>query len=457
MGFVAVANETMARPIRALTESRGHSTSHHLLACFGGAGGQHACAIASTLGIHTVVVHKYSSVLSAYGMALADTAVDVTEPSSLTYSSEALPTIGERFEALKQQAHEKLAAQGIPDEAIVYDSYLNMRYQGSDTALMILEKERGGDFAGDFKAEHIREFSFALQRPIVIDDVRVRATGLGSKLGNIAPRKWTEDIASVQKKKADPALAFDTTSTFFDELNGYCDSPLYRIEALEPGTIVTGPAIILDTTQTLLIHPNNFATILPDHVIIDVGLGPRKAISTEIVDPIQLSIFSNRFMSIAERMGRSLQRTAVSLQIKERLDFSWCVSLCPFLLCEHLSNVVVTALCSLTTEGWCAMLRIFQSILVPCESRPRVRLCAISNSTRYWNLQAVCSGLSSRVAQGQTQVNAHLLHLKMETHCLPGLETFSCRTTLRQAVRLMLVFGASCTDIVVSAIRHTSS
>lgn len=303
MGFISVANQTMARPIRALTETRGFSTSSHQLACFGGAGGQHACAIAAALGIHSVIVHKYSSVLSAYGMALADVAVDVTEPSSLTYSTDALPFIAERFKVLKDQAFAKLQAQGIPEEAIVFDCYANMRYQGSDTSLMIHESSQGADFAPDFKKEHIREFSFALQKPIVVDDLRVRATGLGSKLGNVAPRRWQEDMKALAKKtKVDSSLVFDTISTYFDETGSYGDCPMYRLDSLLPGTVVNGPAIILDASQTLLIHPSNSATILPDHVIIDVGLGPRKAISTEVVDPIQLSVFSNRFMGIAERV-----------------------------------------------------------------------------------------------------------------------------------------------------------
>lgn len=180
----------MARPIRALTESRGYSTSSHNLSCFGGAGGQHACAIASTLGIHSVIVHKFSSVLSAYGMALADVAVDVTEPSSRLYSTESLAELAPRINGLKAQALEQLLAQGIPAKAITMEVFLNMRYVGSDTSLMVLEPE-GSDFQAGFLAMHKREFGFVIEAGILVDDIRVRATGNGSMLGGVAPRKFS--------------------------------------------------------------------------------------------------------------------------------------------------------------------------------------------------------------------------------------------------------------------------
>ncbi|ORY61052.1 Hydantoinase B/oxoprolinase-domain-containing protein [Leucosporidium creatinivorum] len=320
-GFINVANETMARPIRALTESRGYSTSAHNLSCFGGAGGQHACAIASTLGIHTVIVHKYSSILSAYGMALADVAVDLTEPSSQIYSAESLAALQPRITGLKAQALQQLLDQGIPESAVTTDVYLNMRYVGSDTALMVLEPS-SGDFKDGFLAMHRREFGFVLQAEVLIDDLRVRGTGNGSMLGGVAPRSYAKDLAELPSKPVEGSLAVSKNVTYFEEAGGAVDTPIYRLESLAPGTVVKGPAIILDNTQTLIIHPANVATVLFDHVYIDVGLGPRKKLSTTVVDPIALSIFGHRFMSIADRMGRTLQRTATSLQIKERLDFS---------------------------------------------------------------------------------------------------------------------------------------
>ncbi|GJN94162.1 hypothetical protein Rhopal_007236-T1 [Rhodotorula paludigena] len=323
-GFIEVANETMAKPIRQLTGQRGYLTTEHNLSCFGGAGGQHACAIAANLGIHNVIVHKYSSVLSAYGMALADTAVDKTEPSSLTYSESVIPIIGERLAALSQVALDDLVSQHVAEETIDYEQYLNMRYAGSDTSLMIL-KPASGDFKEGFLAAHQREFGFVLSADILIDDFRVRAIGRGGRGGAVESRSYVKDLHDVQKSTAKRSLAFATTQTYFSETEGHVETPIFRLESLKPGHVVAGPAIILDATQTLVIHPANSATILHDHVWIDVGLGERKPLSTEVVDPIALSVFGSRFMSIAERMGRTLQRTATSLQIKERLDFSCAV------------------------------------------------------------------------------------------------------------------------------------
>jgi 5-oxoprolinase (ATP-hydrolysing) len=317
-GFIDVANETMARPIRGLTEGRGWSTGDHNLSCFGGAGGQHASAIAAALGIHNVIVHKYSSVLSAYGMALADVAVDFSEPSSETYTKNALKTISPKIETLKQKALSQLEAQGVAKEDIQYEVYLNMRYLGSDTSMMILERE-GQDFDSSFKQEHRREFSFNLDKPLIVDDVRVRGIGKSPELKGAGSGNFARDLEKLERLQLEKSKAFATQPIYFRE-SGQADCPIYRISDLKPGSLVNGPAIILDNTQTILVHPSNIATILTDHVFIDVGLGPRKKIDISKVDPILLSVFGSRFMSIAEQMGRTLQKTSISLQIKERLE-----------------------------------------------------------------------------------------------------------------------------------------
>ncbi|KAK8869467.1 hypothetical protein IAR55_000031 [Kwoniella newhampshirensis] len=320
-GFINVANSSMARPIRALTEQRGFSTSAHNLACFGGAGGQHACALAALLGMHNVLVHKYSSVLSAYGMALADVAVDVSEPCQVEFNENNLPSILDRFETIKAKAHSQLVSQGGHEKDIAYDCYLNMKYRGSDTKLMIL-RPKDGDFAKAFIDQHRREFAFVLNAPIEVEDIRVRGIGQGEDAEKHAKSTYVEELNKLTDLPVPKDAHFATNQIYFEEAGRFDTVPLYKLEALTPGTVVQGPAVILDATQTILLHPQNTARILKDHVYIDVGLGPRKQLSTEVVDPIQLSIFGHRFMGIAEQMGRALQKTAVSLQIKERLDFS---------------------------------------------------------------------------------------------------------------------------------------
>lgn len=182
-GFVDIANESMCRPIRALTEARGFETSQHNLATFGGAGGQHACEIATKLGIHRVVIHKYSSILSAYGMALAEVVQEAREPSSETLVEDALGRLEEKFGLLKKKTSDGLLAQGIPGSSIVHEEYLNLRYHGTDTNFMML-RPADGDWLSALEEEHQRELSFTFprSRKVLVDDVRVRGVGKSGEI-----------------------------------------------------------------------------------------------------------------------------------------------------------------------------------------------------------------------------------------------------------------------------------
>lgn len=177
-GFIDVANESMCRPIRALTEARGFETAQHNLATFGGAGGQHACEIAKKLGIHRVVIHRYSSILSAYGMALAEVVQEAREPSSETLSEDALPRLEDKFAGLKSKVTNGLLSQGILNASIVHEEFLNLRYHGTDTNFMII-RPKDGDWLSALEAEHYRELSFTFPRTrkVLVDDVRVRGVG----------------------------------------------------------------------------------------------------------------------------------------------------------------------------------------------------------------------------------------------------------------------------------------
>lgn len=182
-GFIDVANEAMCRPIRALTEARGYETAQHNLATFGGAGGQHACDIAAKLGIRRVVIHKYSSILSAYGMALAEVVQEAREPSSETLGQDALPRLEEKLVTLREKASKGLLSQGIPASSIVHKEYLNLRYHGTDTNFMIPRPE-DNDWVSALEKEHYRELSFTFprSRKILVDDVRVRGVGKSEEI-----------------------------------------------------------------------------------------------------------------------------------------------------------------------------------------------------------------------------------------------------------------------------------
>lgn len=321
MGFIRVANEAMCRPIRALTQAKGHDTSQHVLACFGGAGGQHACAIARALGMKSVFIHKYSGVLSAYGLALADVVEEVQEPCSLKYEEESYPELDRRVDILSKRCHDTLCSRGFTSGQITTEVFLHLRYEGTDCALMVTavgfppnaQSCKAGDFRSAFTKRYLKEFGFTIAgRPIVVDDIRVRGCG---KSG----------IKSFFKKSDEQKAAKPVTVTKCYFEGGYLDTNVYLWEELPCGYNIQGPAIIIDKNSTILVEPCCVAKLTEGgDVCIDVGSDPHCLLGTEL-NSVQLSIFSHRFMSIAEQMGRVLQRTSISTNIKERLDFSCAV------------------------------------------------------------------------------------------------------------------------------------
>ncbi|ORY63839.1 Hydantoinase B/oxoprolinase-domain-containing protein [Pseudomassariella vexata] len=323
-GFIDVANESMSRPIRALTEARGFETSQHNLATFGGAGGQHACEIARKLGIKRIVMHKYSSILSAYGMALAEIVQEAQEPSSEVLTDESISRLENRFVELKSKVTKGLVAQGLQESAIEHQVYLNLRYHGTDTHFMIMEPA-DGDWRAALETEHLREltFIFPRDRKVLVDDVRVRGVG---KSGEVSQdnEKLVSELQTSRFSTVEGAEA-RVTDVFFAE-GGLQPTKVFRLESLSPGCVVNGPAIIIDSTQTIVVVPRSQAKVLSSHVVIDLSENntvQQDQVEQElVVDPIKLSIFGHRFMSIAEQMGRTLQKTSLSLNIKERLDFS---------------------------------------------------------------------------------------------------------------------------------------
>ncbi|KAK6043149.1 hydantoinase/oxoprolinase, partial [Cooperia oncophora] len=266
LGFVNVANEEMCRPIRAITQARGYDTSAHVLACFGGAGGQHACAVAQSL--------------------------------------ESTPLLAERLTALSEKATNDLKEQGFQE--VHCEPFLHMRFARTDCAIMITadyDPENPGtlnNFVKTFFVNYKREFGFVLEdRDIIIDDIRVRGVA-SSGIKSNEHIEMTSD--------PDSAVPLTHTRTFYE--GGFQETAVYKLSSLLGGHHIKGPAMIIDKNSTIVVEPLCSATITKDGTI------------RLNMDPIRLSIFSNRFMSIAEQMGRVLQRTAISTNIKERLDFS---------------------------------------------------------------------------------------------------------------------------------------
>lgn len=315
-GFVNVANETMCRPIRQLTEMKGHETSNHALACFGGAGPQHSCAIARSLGMKEVLIHRLCGILSAYGMGLADVVEEAQEPYSAVYSPDSVIEACRRETILLKLVKSKLQVQGFGEASITSETYLNLRYEGTDTAIMVKrpinDDGSGGDYAAEFVKLFQREYGFKLQnRSIVICDVRVRGVGVT----NILKPRALDSSPGAPKIESHYKVYFES---------GWNDTPLFKLENLAYGHVIPGPAIIMNGNSTVIVEPNCKAIVTKyGNIKIEIELTSNTAkVDEKVADVVQLSIFNNRFMGIAEQMGRTLQRTSISTNIKERLDFS---------------------------------------------------------------------------------------------------------------------------------------
>jgi 5-oxoprolinase (ATP-hydrolysing) len=309
-GFLQVANEAMCRPIRNLTQMKGFDITTHKLACFGGAGPQHACAMAKALGMKQVFVHRYGGVLSAYGLSLADAVQEEQEPTADVFKGEVPASGKRRLEHLAQVATAALVKQGYEKKDIVVEKYINMRYEGTDNAIMIPEMD---DMTVDmaFEACYQREFGFVLEgRDMLIDDYRVRAVVLGEQL------KTQPTPASLG---APPAMG--TTKAYFE--NGWEEAQVYKIGDLKPGHEIAGPSIIVQPISTVILEVGCDAVVTANGDLKITVAQTDEAHTDDITrvikeDPVKLSIFSHRFMGIAEQMGRTLQRTAISVNMKVR-------------------------------------------------------------------------------------------------------------------------------------------
>ena len=285
-------------------------------------GGQHACSIARSLGMSKVFVHKYAGNLSAYGMALADVVHDQTIPTNFHYNNTYFERIDQRIKQLIDKCVNELEKQGFKEEDISAHIYLNMRYEKTDFSLMTRTDSLFKDsqtfctennFSQSFLQLYKRQFGFTIpERTILVDDIRVR--GIGSfnefkKMDSINDR--IETNPEVEEK----------VKCYFDG-TGYSETPVFLMENLGFGHSIEGPALIIDPNFTVLVEPQCKAVMTQrGNIIIEIGKNGNKRVDSNL-DAIQLSIFSHRFMSIAEQMGRVLQRTAISTNIKERLDFS---------------------------------------------------------------------------------------------------------------------------------------
>ncbi|KAL2864050.1 Hydantoinase B/oxoprolinase-domain-containing protein [Aspergillus lucknowensis] len=323
LGFLAIANATMTRPIRTLSEGRGYGAASHNLGSFGGAGGQHAVFVARDLGIKRAIIPCYSSILSAYGMALADVVVENQEPAAITFSESVVPEVTERLDSLSSRGAEGLESQGFDAKSTKHEFFLNMRYQGSDTSLMI--PLPGKEVAGAgraFEARHTQEFGFSQSaRNILIDDVRVRSIGKSRVLNISSPFEELKKYNHASDNSTPTPTPTFVRKVFFEK-HGWTQTPVYELNSISAGVHIPGPAVIIDKTQTIVVDHLSKAIILPEHVVLEVDRAGHQSVTTDTVDPVQLSVFGHRFTTVAEQMGHTMEKTSISVNIKERLDYS---------------------------------------------------------------------------------------------------------------------------------------
>jgi 5-oxoprolinase (ATP-hydrolysing) len=320
-GFIKIAVENMANAIKKISVQRGYDVTRYTLNCFGGAGGQHACLVADALGMTSVLIHPLSSLLSAYGMGLADIRSVRQQAIEEPFGEQARATLESVARRLARAAIEEVAGQGVAANKITLHVRAHIRYAGTDTPL-IVDAGRDGKLAplqkmkSAFERAHKAQFGFIdRSKDLVIEAVSVEAVGGGAT--------FKEKVRKATRGKL-PAAARRTR--FFS--NGKWHRALvYTRDTLLPGHKIKGPAIIVELHQTVVVeHGWRAELTAKDHLVLRrvQKLKRRRAIGTK-ADPVMLEVFNNLFMSIAEQMGVALQNTAYSVNIKERLDFSCAV------------------------------------------------------------------------------------------------------------------------------------
>jgi 5-oxoprolinase (ATP-hydrolysing) len=315
-GFLRIAVANMARAIKQVSIQKGHDAARHALACFGGAGGQHACLVADELGMETVFLHPFAGVLSAYGMGLADQGVIREAAVEAALTPDGVADLASRMAALEAEGRSELQDQGADPTRIRAEHRLHLRYAGTDSFLPV-------PFAGhdelvaSFTEAHRRRFGFATPgHPILVEACIVEAIAPGEAVAE--PRLPPRAAGEAPRKLAEVTL-----------FTGGAEhaAPVLDRDALLAGDTIPGPALIRESTATTVVEPGWTAEVTPlNHMILRRTAPRAQAIAAQQAggrpDPVLLELFNNLFMSIAEQTGTVLQNTSLSVNIKERLDFS---------------------------------------------------------------------------------------------------------------------------------------
>ena len=312
-GFLKIAVENMANAIKKISVQRGYDVTGYTLNCFGGAGGQHACLVADALGMTKVLVHPFAGVLSAYGMGLADVRALREKAVEVRLTDATVGDIEATLDGLVDDAMGELRQQEVPSERIEELRRVHLRYEGTDTA-NIVSFGTPAAMTAAFEDDYRQRYGFTMPgKPLIVEAASVEVIG---RMAGVPE----ETIQAATRVGAVPTLA-TVRAYMAGEEN---DTPVYDRDALLPGDRVNGPAIMRESTATTVVEPGWQAELTAKGHLVLTRIVPLKrqvAIGTE-VDPVMLEVFNNLFMSIAEQMGFTLENTAYSVNIKERLDFS---------------------------------------------------------------------------------------------------------------------------------------
>ncbi len=351
-GFLTIAVENMANAIKEISIQRGYDVTRYTLCCFGGAGGQHACAVADALGMTSVFLHPLAGVLSAYGMGLADIRVLRERSVERRLADGVEPELDRVLSELEAEAREEMRRQDVEVARIEVLRRAHLRYEGTDAALVVPMGDCAAVVAG-FEAAHRQRYGFVVpDKGHVVEAVSVELVGhAGSAEGREGHHRGTETQrrdearATPAQESSEPSGSTPPQTTDVPSLclsasmvqpratvrmwsgGAWRDTPVYDRTDLGAGARIDGPAIIVEATGTNVIEPGWRAetTAAGDLVLRRVVPLERQAAIGTAVDPVMLEVFNNLFMSIAEQMGATLEKTSYSVNIKERLDFSCAV------------------------------------------------------------------------------------------------------------------------------------
>ena len=315
-GFLKIAVDNMAHAIKQISIQRGHDVTEYTLNCFGGAGGQHACLVADALGMTRVFIHPFAGVLSAYGMGLADLRVLREHAVEAILADELIGELGAILETMEIDGTERIIRQGAEKSRISAYRKVHLRYEGTDSPLVLDYADRASMVAA-FEEAHQLQYGFiAPEKRHMVEAVTVEVVGGAPEVSD--PQLEIASQPSVAESLAEVETYMDGAAR---------PTRAYDREDLQPGARVHGPAVIIEANATTVVEPGWMAEITRRKHLILARVVPRPgqaAIGTES-DPVMLEVFNNLFMSVAEQTGVVLRNTSYSVNIKERLDFSCAV------------------------------------------------------------------------------------------------------------------------------------